>query len=270
MQVSDRPLFLRMNALLWCPMTLRLIALVVSTACLSVAEGPLRFELRRVERKTEGCGVITFEYPVIISAASPEARDRINAGILRVLLRGTVSGPPQYVGRSLDNYTAQFFKNCREFRARDEAPFRELYEHKRVTIFRYTPPILSFRFDATADLGGVHPYGNTLFANFDSVTGETFVLSDILREGGYAKLEATAETRFRWQYKLSPSDRLSESFSFPGDRFQLNENFGFGEDELVFIFNAYEIAAGAAGSIEIRLPYALLREAMKPGLRLEW
>jgi hypothetical protein len=261
-----------MIAVWWCPMTLRLLALVVSTACWSFAQGPLRFELRHVEKKTAGCGVLTFEYPKIISAASPEARDKINAGILRVLLRVTDAGPPRYAGRSLDSYTAQFLTECREFRAWSEGkpPFRELYEHKRVTIFRYTPPILSFRFDAVADHGGVHPYGNTLFANFDSVTGEAIVLSGVLRDGGYAKLEATAERMFRSQYKLAPSDELSEFYSFPGDRFTLNDNFGFGEDELVFIFNAYEIASGAAGSIEIKVPYALLREALKPGLRLEW
>jgi hypothetical protein len=253
-------------------MTLRLLALVVSTACLSFAQGPLRFELRQVERKTAGCGVITFDYPEIMSAASPEARDKINAGILRVLLRETDIGPPRYAGRSLATYTAQFFSNCQEFRAWSEGkpPFRELYEHKRATIFRYTPPILSFRFDGVADHGGVHPYGNTLFANFDSVTGETIVLSSLLREGGYPKLEATAERMFRSQFNLAPSDKLSDFYSFPGDRFKLNDYFGFGEDELVFIFNAYEIAPGAAGSVEIKVPYALLREAIKPGLRLEW
>ena len=55
---------------------LRLILLIVSTVSCAVAQGPLRFELKRVEKKTSTC-VITFEYPEIISAAAPKVRDHI-------------------------------------------------------------------------------------------------------------------------------------------------------------------------------------------------
>jgi hypothetical protein len=80
---------------------LRLIVLSVSIVYLGVAQGPLRFELKRFEKKTTGC-VITFEYPEIISAASPQARDRINAGILRVLLRASDWPAADSGARSLD------------------------------------------------------------------------------------------------------------------------------------------------------------------------
>ena len=67
---------------------LRLITVTVWLAALAVAQGPLRYETRRIEKNSPGC-VVSFEYPEIISAASPEVRDRINAGILGVLLRRT-------------------------------------------------------------------------------------------------------------------------------------------------------------------------------------
>jgi len=246
---------------------LRLIVLTVSMVHLGVAQGPLRFELKRVEKKTPAC-VITFEYPEIISAASSQARDRMNAGILRVLLRrsdwpGTDSG-----ARTLDEYANVFLKHCTEFQSAPEA--RELYEHKRATIFRYTPPIVSFRCDATEDAGGVHPFGTTFFVNFESSTGKTVTIADLLREGTVPKLESIAEADFRRAHNLSSTESLSEqSYNFPGGRFRLNDNFGVGEEELVFLFNTYEIAAGAMGPTEIAIPYPFLRGLLKTDLE-QW
>lgn len=239
----------------------RLMVLVVSMVYFGAAEGPLRFELKQIEKHTATC-VISFEYPEIISAASPEVRDRINAGIRRVLLQSSAWPASESGLRSLGEYINAFVKSC-------ELETRPLYEHKLVTIFRYTPPILSFKCDALAGLGGVHPFGTTLFVNFDSSTGQPVVITDLLKEGALPKLESMAEAIFRRDQKLSPTESLSEqSYKFPGDRFRLNDNFGIGERELVFLFNTYEIGPGAMGATEITIPNVFLRELLKPGLHL--
>jgi hypothetical protein len=247
-------------------MTFRLIVLTVSMVCLGGAQGPLRLEIKRIEKKSADCHV-SFEYPEIISAPSPQVRDRINAGILRLLLRET-SGPASESGvRSLDAYANVFLERCAEFQKRPEA--RGLYERKRVSSLRNTPPVLSFRVDADEDGGGVHPFGTTVFVNFESATGKTIGLADFLKEGALAKLESIAEANFRKEQKLSSSDRLSESgYSFPGDRFRLNDNFGIGERELVFLFNTYEIGPGAMGATTITIFNQQIRELLKPALHL--
>ena len=67
---------------------------------------------------------------------------------------------------------------------------------------------------------------------------------------------------------MSSTESLSEqSYNFPGDRFRLNDNFGIGERELVFLFNTYEIGPGAMGATEITIPYPL-RDLIKPELHL--
>ena len=193
-------------------MMLRLVVLAVSIAGLAAAQTPLRFELKQVEKKTTTC-VITFEYPEIISAESPQARDRMNAGILRVLLRNSAWPASDSGFGSVDAYADAFMKECAEFQKRPEA--RELYEHKFVTIVRYTPPILSFRCDADEDGGGVHPFGTTLFVNFESSTGKTVSMADLLKEGASAKLESVAEAKFRRDHNFSATEKLSEqSYSF--------------------------------------------------------
>ena len=81
------------------------------------------------------------------------------------------------------------------------------------------------------------------------------------------ELESIAEKIFRQDARLSASESLSaSSYSFPGDRFKLNENFGVGETELVFLFNTYEIGPGAMGPTEIKIPYPFLRSQLRPGI----
>ena len=242
-------------------MMLRLMVLTVSMVYLGTAEGPLRFELKQIEKHTATC-VISFEYPEMISASSPEVRDRINARIRRLLLRRSDWPATESGLQSLGEYINAFVKSC-------ELETRPLYEHKLVTISHYTPPILSFKCDAQADLGGVHPFGTTLFVNFDSSTGQPVVITDLLKDGALAKLESVAEEIFRRDLKLSSTQSLSEQgYNFPGDHFRLNDNFGIGESKIVFLFNTYEIAAGAMGAAEITMPYQQIRWLLKPDLHL--
>ena len=216
-------------------MRLKLTSLLLLTSALGCAAEPLRLELKRVEKKTAEC-VSTFEYPEIISAASPAARDRVNAGILRVLMR-TTDYPGRDSGfRSLDAYADAFLKTCEAFQ-KGPSP-RALYEHKRVTIFRSTPPVLSFRCDADEDGGGAHPFGTTFFVNFEESTGKPIAMADLLKEGARPKLESIAKTR-------------------------LNDNFGIGQNDLLFYFNTYEIGPGAMGPTEVKLSFRQIHDLLK-------
>lgn len=239
----------------------KLIPLLLLMVGVAFAEGPLRVEFKRVEKTTAQC-TVTFEYPEVISAASPAARDRINAGILRVLLRLS-DWPGRDSGlRSLDAYADAFLQSCTEFQKRPEARF--LYEHKRVTVFRSTPPVLSFRCDADEDGGGVHPFGTTFFVNFEAATGKPITLADLFKAGARPRVESMAETNFRREHELTAREPLSaKSFQFPKDRFRLNDNFGVGPAGLIFFFNTYEIAGGAMGPSEVKLPFRQIHDLLR-------
>ena len=68
---------------------------------MGAAEGPLRFELKRVEKKTTGC-VLTFQYPEIISAASPQVRDRITPEYWVSLPASSSTGSAQLIAANGD------------------------------------------------------------------------------------------------------------------------------------------------------------------------
>ena len=211
-------------------MGLRVVAFLISIAFSICAQEPLRFERKIIQTRTTGC-IATFEYPEIVTAGSSRARDRINSGILDVLLRQT-DWPSRASGfRSLTAYIDDFVKDCAALPTRP----RQAYVHKGITIFRYTPPVLSFRCVASEDDGGAHPFGTTFFANFDSSTGKAITMNDLVKEGSLPKLESLADVHFRGERNLPATESLSErSYNFPGDRFKLNDNFGIGEEHLVF------------------------------------
>jgi len=111
-------------------------------------------------------------------------------------------------------------------------------------------------------------FGTTFFVNFHLSTSKMIKLSDLLKEGTFGKIEAIAEASFRRDHNLSPKESLSEeSFNFPEDHFRLNDNFGLGQRDLVFLFNTYEIGPGAMGETQIRIPFQSLSGLLKVDLR---
>jgi hypothetical protein len=74
---------------------------------------------------------------------------------------------------------------------------------------------------------------------------------EFLREAG--------EEEFRAERELGPEVSLEEAgFSFPDNRFSLNDNYGFSKEGIVFFFNGYEVAAYAEGPTAIVIPYEKL------------
>jgi len=108
------------------------------------------------------------------------------------------------------------------------------------------------------------------YFNFDPVTGEPIKLASILKDGAMARLTAIAEVHFRQARKLTATAKLDEEgfggvgFGWPDGRFALNDNYGFGEKALYFFFNDYEIAPHAMGATLVEIPYAEIRDLIRP------
>ena len=66
------------------------------------------------------------------------------------------------------------------------------------------------------------------------------------------------------QHELPDTASLNENYyEFPDDKFQLNQNYGFRKDGIVFYYNNYEIAPYAAGPTEVVIPYESVRTWIK-------
>ena len=114
--------------------------------------------------------------------------------------------------------------------------------------------ILSIALDSYIYTGGAHGYGSTRFLNFNKKTGEELERDELIKN--LQPFEEYAEEQFRRQQNIPMSQPInSTGFMFEQDEFYLSENIGFTIDGLKLLYNPYEVASYADGSIEVILPY---------------
>jgi uncharacterized protein len=249
-------------------------------ASVGAVAGPLRVENRHIDRKppgctgkeNTGCAYVEFSYPEV--AGGPAAAcARINAAIMAFVTADWVG--PEDVIQPRDKYKVtpgsfleDIVDSAGRFQRENPCAFSsELV--RRVTVLRNAAPLFSLECFEYSYTGGTHGLSGKQYLNFDLATGEPVKLASILKEGTLARLTVIAEVHFRKERKLDALAKLeNEGFWFPGGRFALNDNYGFGEQALCFFFNAYEIAPYFMGPTLVQIPYAEIRDLIRPGSHL--
>ncbi len=101
-------------------------------------------------------------------------------------------------------------------------------------------------------LGGAHPVGWTTFMNFKP-TGAFYSQEELFTDK--EKVLALAEKHFRETFNLSKNQEFSDGgFIFENDIFSLPKNIGFDKDNLILLYNPYEIAPYSTGILEVKIP----------------
>jgi len=221
------------------------------------AAEPVRIEDRHIDRKLpgcqnekDGCAHVDFAYVEVVGGPAA-ARQRINAAIAAFVNES-----------SAKNFIDMYVSGREQHPVGIPSPWTLT---QRVKVLRSAAPVFSLEFDEYSYTGLGHGASHRSYHNFDPVTGEPIKLSSILKDGSMARLTAIAEVHFRKDRKLAATVNLEdEGFHFPAGRFALNDNYGFGEKALVFYFNDYEIADYAHGATLLEIPYAELRDLLRP------
>lgn len=232
-----------------------ILAALAADATPSAGE-PLRFEPRQIEATRQGCGDpvkgcahADFKY-VEAAGGVDDAASRINAAIRLALgsgpERGTALPPQMYAQHFVDGY--------------ENTNGAKWYLNRTIKVLRVTPPIVSLELTEDSYAGGAHGLYNVLFLNLDPATGKEAKLDSILRPGALPRLTAVAEVYFRKVRKISPTaDLKQEGFWFRDGKFQLNNNFGLTDKDLIFEYNQYEVAPYAWGPTRVVIPLADIR-----------
>ncbi|WP_129713612.1 DUF3298 and DUF4163 domain-containing protein [Pedobacter sp. SYP-B3415] len=112
--------------------------------------------------------------------------------------------------------------------------------------------------------GGAHGNHGITFTCFDLKTKRRLKLKDIVNIDS-AGLQRQIEKRFRQQYGLAPGASLKEILF--DDFLAANENVYFNDKGIGFLYNPYEIAAYAAGELEVFVPYTDVRGFIVPAFK---
>ena len=211
--------------------------------------------------KQDECAEITLNY--LIASGNEEASEKVNRVIEDFIIQSlNISEDSLYVPKSIEEATSNFIKIYK--RDKSEYPDMGVYfAEVSVNEMYSSPSILSLEKNAYLYTGGAHGYGATSYSNFDAQTGEPLKMDELIKDkNGFLAL---AEEKFRTENEIPEGEPINATgFWFENDTFYLPESFGISPEELIFVYNQYEIASYAAGPIEFRIP---IKEA-EPFLRL--
>lgn len=112
--------------------------------------------------------------------------------------------------------------------------------------------------------GGAHPSSYYTVLNFNPETGEEIVLSDLLKEEYEEPLINILINNLAKQLQVDNIDGIKEKgyLNLDTDMFVSN-NFILDKEQIIFIYNKYEIAPYALGDIMINVTYNELKNLLK-------
>ncbi|WP_321475390.1 DUF3298 domain-containing protein [uncultured Paludibaculum sp.] len=246
---------------------LQLAAVGCKRAPDAAAPSSLVFVQKKFDKSVPGCGdkqkreepCVTFRVSWVeaTSAASDQARTRINAAILASL-------QPMEAPRGFADEAAGVAEDYQKFHS--EFPESEItyFVRRTADILLSNASMLSVEVTEEEFKGGAHPNARRTYLNMNPSTGQDLALTDLLRNGALPKLTEVAEKRFRWEREVPEGKKLSESgFTFPDDKFALSKTWGVSPRGLLFHYNAYEIAPYASGPTTVMLPWNEIRDLIK-------
>lgn len=196
------------------------------------------------------------EFSGLDSAVAKKIRNELDA---------TVSmGNPEAVGKSMKQIGEEFVRDYEDFKKEMPEASGGWYYHADVSVDLATDTLISLTVTEDYYTGGAHGGSGTYFINFNPVTGAEFTLDNLLKTGYLEPLTKVGEEIFRKTREIPDTSSLNENyFEFPDDKFQLNQNYGFNKEGVVFYYNNYEIAPYAAGPTEVLIPYERIRDLLK-------
>lgn len=113
--------------------------------------------------------------------------------------------------------------------------------------------------------GGAH--GNSYIGNdlFSKETGEQLKLKDFISD--VPKLTKIGDKYFRQTVEIQPTDDLEEQGFWFTKGFELNGNFYFENNKMIFVYNQYEIGPYSMGIIFVEIPVREIKSLLKLDLK---
>ena len=230
-------------------------------------ETPVSFELKtfRIE-SAGGCKADTLPcayYEVIY----PEFAG-IDSAVIKKISRqmdASVSmGNPEAQGQTMKQIGEGFIKDYDDFKGEMPEAFGGWHYRAKVNVEVLVDTLLSLSVNEEYYTGGAHGGAGVYFINLNPQTGKEFMLDNLLKSGYKEALTNLGNKNFRKVRELADTASLNENyFEFPENRFELNKNYGFKKEGIVFFYNSYEIAPYAAGPTEVLIRYEDLKEWIK-------
>ncbi|WP_304344039.1 RsiV family protein [Chryseobacterium koreense] len=132
-------------------------------------------------------------------------------------------------------------------------------ENSDMKIFSMEKDLLTIKYTGDGFTGGAHGYYYECYKVFDLKNKKTIQLADVL-----VAPESDIWKRALWDNFIKNDSGKGQGEMLLVKEISPNNNFYFNEDYLYFLYNQYEIAAYAAGTILIKIPVSDVKVMLKP------
>ncbi|MGB1207338.1 MAG: DUF3298 and DUF4163 domain-containing protein [Chitinophagales bacterium] len=209
----------------------------------------------------EACASMKLNFPRIKKAGNEELANTMNATINKYLLEmlnDLASNPDETAANSIEEATAAFFNSFTEYGEQ----YGQMWSNEiDWEIHNNEHHILSFALNKYYYMGGAHPNYMSKNFNFDLNNGKVIQLTDIFEDNYKVVLEKLAEKELRMQQDIPPNAPLTD-FLFETE-LKLNENFYLTLESITFIYDPYEIAPYAFGTITLPIAFKDIKHIIK-------
>ncbi len=175
-----------------------------------------------------------------------------------------ISGGEKSTAKSMEAEGKEFIDDYNDFKKQTPDYTVGWYRDVSITLLLFNDSLLSLQLTDESYAGGAHGNYALTFMNVRPGTGAPFLLTDFLKPGYESELNRMGEEVFRKNRDLPDTASFEfNGYTFDGNHFALNENYGFSQEGISFYFNSYEIAPYALGPTEVLIPYDRIREWIK-------
>jgi len=221
-------------------------------------------QLHVENEKCAACPNIQINVPKMLSDA--QIAKTINSSIEKELIYSLNFEEKNEI-KTLDSAIQSFTKSYQDLQKQfnDEAVNWEAKINGIVTYQDLN--IITIKLDAYIFTGGAHGYNAITFLNFDKQTGLKLNSTDLFND--IDRFVTLSEVVFKKQEKIPSNDAINDTgFMFEENLFALPQNLGYTKDGIQLIYNQYEIASYADGSIELLIPYKEANLFLKENYRV--
>lgn len=122
---------------------------------------------------------------------------------------------------------------------------------------------------ATVDYyeGGAHGINQLITFNFDIATGKQVTLADVFAPGYEQQLKAALLKALKSKTGLNSMNELKDAGYLYSMEMFASENFILNDETITFVYNPYEIAPYAVGSIELVITYNEVSKILNPAFK---
>jgi len=204
---------------------------------------------------------IEIEYPVELS--NQDVLSKIQKDLLQALLGDEVSSTngEQEVADYAKRFEQAYLEN---YRNDQDSSGIDCWENVITgRVISISDNMLSYSHEQYVFTGGPHGSNSRHFYNYDLSTGNHLIEKDLFRPNYETILTGLLIDNFIAQSEEFESieDVMQSDYSI--EAIKPNHNFYFTEEELIYVFNPYEIAPYYLGETEISIPLAQVHDLLK-------